>query len=39
MGRDNGSAGCYTKSLSKNNYSHKRKYHGKKKRECDENNN
>ena len=27
----------YTKSRSKKNYSHKRKYHGEKHRECDEN--
>ena len=30
--------GRCTKSRSKKNYSHKRKYHGKTKRECDENN-
>ena len=36
--RDSGNAGRCTKSRSKKNYSHKRKYHGKKKRECDENN-
>ena len=36
--RDNTNAGRCTKSGSKKNNSHKRKYHGKKKRECDENN-
>ena len=34
---DSGNAGRCTKSRSKKNYTHKRKYHGKKKRECDEN--
>ena len=36
--RDSSNAGRCTKSRSKKNYSDKRKYHGKKKRECDENN-
>ena len=36
--RDSTNAGRCTKSGSEKNYSHKRKYHGKKKRECDENN-
>ena len=36
--RDSTNASRCTKSGSEKNYSHKRKYHGKKKRECDENN-
>ena len=36
--RENGNAGRCTKSRSKKNYSHKREYHGKQKRECDVNN-
>ena len=35
--RDNRNAGRCAKSRSKKNYFHKQKYHGKKKRECDEN--
>ena len=35
--RDNGNADRCAKSRSKKNYFHKQKYHGKKKRECDEN--
>ena len=36
--RDSGHADRCTKSRSNKNYSHKPKYHGKKKREYDENN-
>ena len=35
--KDSRNAGRCTKSRSKKNYSHKRKYHGKKQREYDEN--
>ena len=35
--RDSGNAGRCARSSSKKNYSHKRKHHGKKKRECDVN--
>ena len=35
---DSSNAGRCAKSRSKKNYFDKRKYHGKKKRECDENN-
>ena len=35
--RDSGNGSRCTKSGSKKNYSHKRKYYGKKKRGCDEN--
>ena len=36
--QDSSNAGLFTKFVIKKNYSHKRKYHGMKKRECDVNN-